>query len=62
MKAHHSMGDGMSLSTMFMQMSDKYDVSALPGFKPQTLMQRTFCYVMFPLMFIKMMFKSAFIK
>jgi len=34
MKAHHVIGDGISLTTLFMQMSVKYDPDALPGLKP----------------------------
>jgi len=56
-KAHHSMGDGLSISTMFMQMNDTYDSSALSGFKPQTLLFRIFTYLSFPLLLLKFLAK-----
>jgi len=36
-KAHHSLGDGMSLTTMGMLMSDTYDAKNLSGLKPLPL-------------------------
>lgn len=52
-KSHHVLFDGLGASTMFMAMSDEFNVSALPGLKPQSLCKKIMIYSFLPFLVLR---------
>jgi len=52
-KVHHSLGDGLALSSFFLAMSDNYSAAALPGLKPLSLGSRLLIWAALPYYLIR---------